>query len=133
MRAMERREKATIGYGTILTLVAFAVIRTQPNPASFRTRSFPPEKAHELYATLTDGEADDRQAAVKHFRSNRWSQDDDFFAKQAKHVREYATVHGMNPGMLVDALDVGMHEHWPTPAGVTPTATVIPCRPRLTY
>lgn len=96
-----------------------------------------PPLSHELaqgaYLELTDSEADERRDAALHFPGSLWSQQDDFGAKEASAVRHVASHHRTSVGSVLDALDLGIREQWPTHPGVVVTTAILPCRPRLSY
>jgi hypothetical protein len=48
-------------------------------------------------------------------------------------LRAEAASHRTSLATMIDTLDRGMHEHWPTGGTTPPSQTVLPCRPRLSY
>jgi hypothetical protein len=89
--------------------------------------------AHQAYLELTDKEAEERRSASLRFQGAVWSQQDEFHSKEAGLVRQFATAHHVSISSVVDALDRGMREQWPTRPNVVVSQRVIPCRPRLAY
>jgi hypothetical protein len=92
-----------------------------------------PVQGQRVYSDGADREPVERQDASRRFRDSPWSQDDDFHSKEMKRVKEYAKVHDVSISSLLDALDDGMHQDWPTKARTPPNPKVMPCRPRLMY
>jgi hypothetical protein len=89
--------------------------------------------AHQLYGEAVEREPGERQEAARRFRGSPWSQDDDFHSKEMKHVKGTAKSKDVSITSLLDALDQGMHQGWPTEAKNLPNPKVMPCRPRLSY
>jgi hypothetical protein len=91
------------------------------------------ELAHQVYLEVTDRENGDRRNAELRFQGSPWSQQDDFHAKEKGTLRYVGSTHHLTVSSVINAVDRGMREGWPTHANVVVTQKVIPCRPRLAY
>lgn len=89
--------------------------------------------AHEAWLEITDKEGDARQRAAYRFQGSPWSQQDDFHGSEKGAVRSFVQNHHVSLSSVVNALDRGMREKWPTHPDVVVSQRVIPCRPRLAY
>jgi hypothetical protein len=90
-------------------------------------------QVQELYSDIADKEPAERADSARRFRASPWSQDDDFHAKEMKRAKDFAKGHNVTITSVLDGLDRGMREHWPTPTSNVPNPKVMPCRPRLMY
>ncbi len=113
--------------------LAAAVLHSRPAATAPRLRRLAPADAHDFYSAAAEAEVEARKKAVGRFRGSPWSRDDDFHNKEAKFIRAYAKSHKVTIAGLIDVLDRGMRESWPTPPNATPDQKILPCRPRLNY
>jgi hypothetical protein len=130
---LARSIKAYGGACVIAAVVVAALVHSSPHGPRPTLRAMPVGPARSFYLAAAEAEVETRKNAAGRFRGSPWSQDDQFHAKEAKFIRNYAKNHKVDIGTLVDALDRGMHEKWPTGAVPPPDQKVLPCRPRLNY
>lgn len=124
----------TYGGACVIAVVIAAVLfRSQPPRVTARFRPLPDEAAQEFYLAAVEAEVESRKSAAGRFQGSVWSQDDEVHNREARFLGTYGRTHRLSTASLVDALDRGMHEHWPTPGVAPPDQKVRPCRPRLTY
>jgi hypothetical protein len=97
-----------------------------PGPAT-------PAQTHQVYAEAVEKEPGERADASRRFRGSPWSADDDFHSKETKRVKDFAKGHDVTVASLLNGLDEGMRQHWPTASNNVPNPKVMPCRPRLVY
>lgn len=86
-----------------------------------------------VFFTVASEEAKLRRDAAKKFALDRWSQDDDFHQAELVRAKSAAAEHGIRLVDALSAIDDGIREGWPRPAGVVLRATVPPCQPRAIY
>jgi len=129
---VRRARKPYIGACVICVALSAALVHSWPRRAP-REAQVSLEQARAFYAEAAEREVGERVAALERFRSSEWSQQDDFHAHEASLIRDYARTHKMPVLGVLQALDRGMREKWPTPNGAAPQERIIPCRPRLTY
>jgi hypothetical protein len=124
--------RAKVLFG-VVGVLAIARAATGHLPASDTPRIQPMtlEIAHQAYRDVTSRERKMRREAAVKFPGDLWSQDDDFHERENETVRSFAGSHEVSIASVVQAVDDGMREHWPTTG--TPQGTVPPCRPRLSY
>jgi hypothetical protein len=125
--------KNGVGSAILVAACLAAILRSRPRGAIPRLHPLPIAAAQELYADAAEAEVLARQKAIGRFRGSPWSQDDEFHNKEAKLLRGEAMTRRVPLPVLIDNLDRGMHEGWPTGAAPAPDQTVLPCRPRLNY
>jgi hypothetical protein len=86
-----------------------------------------------IFAEVARQEPSMRAEAAHQFPGDAWSQDDDFHQREQKEARNAANRYHVRLGDALRALDDGLRDRWPLPAGVVMRPGVPPCRPRLTY
>ena len=86
-----------------------------------------------VFVALASEETKLRRDAAKKFALDRWSQDDDFHQAELTRAKSIAAEHAIRLGDALSAIDDGMRDGWPRPAGVELRATVPPCQPRAIY
>ena len=115
------------------TTVFLAVVRAATSRPARLSGPATPQQARQAYSDDVDNEPHERQEAAKRFRASPWSQDDEFHSRENKRLKEFAKFQSISVTSLLDAIDEGMHENWPTPSHNVPNPKVMPCRPRLIY
>jgi len=120
------------GLAVVGAVLLTVLIQSRVKTHTPRFRILSADQAQEFYSHAADAEVGARKAAAGKFRGRPWSQDDEFHSREAKFVRDYSKSHRIPVASLLETLDRGMHEKWPTP-GMPPDPTIVPCRPRLTY
>ncbi len=125
--------KSGIGSAIIAAACLAALLRSRPRGPLPRIHPLPLAAAQELYVAAAEAEVLERKKAIGRFRGSPWSQDDEFHNKEAKFLRGEARARRLPLPVLIDNLDRGMHEGWPTGEAPAPDQTVLPCRPRLNY
>lgn len=93
----------------------------------------PPAPEHQrrnAYTVIAADERNMRRESIKDFPADPWSQDDGFHNSEYRRARQVATQRSMSLQDVLRAMDEGMREHWPKPAGIHQKPTVPPCRPR---
>jgi hypothetical protein len=130
---MSASQENMVGAIFMVVLAAVGVARTVtskpfhvPGPAADAQR-------HSIYEEGAEKEPGERQGAARRFRYSPWSQDDDFHNQESKRVKNFAKNHDVTVTSLLEGLDDGMRQHWPTPTPGLPNPRVQPCRPRLMY
>ncbi len=125
--------QTNLGLGVVLAVIGTAILHSRPPGAIPRLRVLAVASAQAFYAAAAKAEVDERKKGQGKFRGSAWSQDDDFHYAEAQFMRSYAKSHKMPMGSLLDALDRGMRDRWPTDDSPPPDQKVPPCRPRLSY
>ncbi len=82
------------------------------------------------YTILASEERNMRREGIKDFPADPWSQDDAFHNTEYRRAKQIASQRVMPLQDVLLAMDEGMREHWPKPAGIHQKPTVPPCRPR---
>lgn len=125
--------QTNLGSGLILAVIGTALLHSRPPGPAPRLRGLTLTSGQAFYATAAKSEVDERKKGQGKFRGSAWSQDDDFHYAEAQFMRSYGKSHKFSMGTLLDALDRGMREKWPTGDSPPPDQKVPPCRPRLSY
>ena len=115
----------------IALVASFAIVRVATAKPPAPGKPITDAQAHEAYRDVTSRERTMRRDAAVKFPGDPWSQDDDFHEREHEEMRSFAGSKELRLSDVVDSVDRGMREHWPTP--VTPYPKVPPCRPRLSY
>jgi hypothetical protein len=97
--------------------------RAAPPPAEERAM-------RNAYLSVTADERNFRREVIKDFPADPWSQDDGFHNHEYRRARQIGGQRGMSLQDVLLAMDRGMREHWPKPAGIHQNPSVPPCRPR---
>jgi hypothetical protein len=125
------RVRDKIGYAVIAACAVAAVVRTSTSKPFHEPRPITPQLARLAWSELTNKEPSERREAAHRFPGDAWSADDDYHEHEQSAARGFAGNHDVSLTAVLDALDQGMREKWPTLAPIDPK--VPPCRPRLTY
>jgi hypothetical protein len=120
-------------YLVIAIAVTVACVRVARAEVRREAPTMSDAQARQIYLDVTGSEPSERRDAALRFPGSAWSQQDEFHARERSLVRSTAMSRGVSVSSVVNALDRGMREGWPTRAGVVVSQRVIPCRPRLTY
>lgn len=83
-----------------------------------------------LFDAMADAEPDARRRAAEAFPGDPWSEDDAFHRMEAELARTTASRFGVATSDVLDAVDQGIRERWPTSSGARLRVTASPCRPR---
>jgi hypothetical protein len=130
---MLRPVRDWFSYGIVLAAWVLAVARISRVRASPETGRMSDALAHQIYLEVTDHENEDRRSAALRFQGSLWSQQDEFHSRERAAIRGSAALHRTGISSIVNVLDRGMRERWPTHPNVVVSQKVIPCRPRLAY
>lgn len=125
--------RSLVASGLFGVSLVLAVVRALGSRPPHDTALLPEALAHEVFLETTNREVDERREGAFRFPGSRWSQEDDFFAKETTFVKAFAFEHKVSVGAILLALDRGIREKWPTHPGVVIAPKVVPCRPRLAY
>ncbi len=94
--------------------------------------AFPPVtemgERNTIYFQVASEESRMRAEGAKEFPADTWSQDDAYHNLEFKKAKKMAADRKRNLGDILQAIDDGMHERWPSPYPMNPK--IIPCKPR---
>ena len=121
-------------FGSVVVIcLGIAIWRTGRVHATREEATMNDDAARSAYFDVTEKEPEERRAAAQRFQGAPWSQQDEFHSRERKTMRAWAESRHVNLSAVVNALDRGMREAWPTSPNAVVVQKVIPCRPRLTY
>jgi hypothetical protein len=132
-RSMTLPLRDFLAYAIALFAFLVAGIRATRVPVRAEASAMNEALARQAYVEITSREGDLRRNAALRFQGSPWSQQDEFHSRERGAIRSFAGAHRVSISSVVNALDRGMREHWPTSANVVVNQKVIPCRPRLAY
>jgi len=127
------RTEDIIGACVVAAAVGVALVRVATSGPSHIPHIASASLGYELYVEDADKEPGDRRDSSRRFRGSPWSADDDFHFKESKRVKGLAKNRDVTMTSLLDWLDRGIHQSWPTLSNNVVNPKVMPCRPRLNY
>lgn len=125
--------QTNIALAAIMAAIGATLLHSRPSGPVAHLRPLANAPAQAFYAAAAKEEVGERKKGQGKFRGSAWSQDDDFHYAEAQFLRSYSKSHRFTMGSVLDALDRGMREKWPTGDSPPPDQKVPPCRPRLSY
>jgi hypothetical protein len=133
MKAMKRGRGLianAMRWGGFVALCGAALLRAATAATEHGTAAAAESERREAFAIIAENEAPMRARTEKNFPWDQWSQDDNYHAVEMDRCAAFANLRGLSIGAVLQAVDDGMREGWPRPAGAIMKATVAPCHPR---